>query len=86
MIAATIPTPRWTPNRGSSQPPMKAPTIPTKEVADKSETGPAHDFTGQPAGNQANEQNHKETFARHVHALRGVEFVKNYSEFFVIVD
>jgi len=27
-IALTMPTPRWMPNLGSSQPPMKAPTIP----------------------------------------------------------
>jgi len=32
------------------------------EVTNKSKTSPLHDSTGQPAGNQANEQNHKKTF------------------------
>ena len=40
------------------------------EVTNKSKTSPVHDLTGQPAGNQANEQNHKKTFTRHVHVLR----------------
>ena len=38
-----------------------------KEIADDSETGPAHDFAGQPAGNKTDHQYDQKTFIRHVH-------------------
>jgi hypothetical protein len=41
------------------------------EVADHAKPGPTHDLTRQPAGDHADQQDHKKTFTRHVDALRG---------------
>jgi hypothetical protein len=60
------PTPSWIPIRGSSQPPIKAPIIPTTRSPRTPNPVPR---TMWPA-NQADEQDHKETFTRHIHALR----------------
>ena len=37
------------------------------EIADDPEPGALHDLTGQPPGNQADEQYDEKAFARHVH-------------------
>ena len=68
----TEPRQQPAPNEGTDDP--------DDEVTNKPKTGPAHDLTGQPAGDHANQQDHKKTFARHVHALRGVQTCPNYPE------
>lgn len=38
------------------------------QITNQPKTGPSHDLTGQPAGNDAYQQYDQETFARHVHS------------------
>jgi hypothetical protein len=38
------------------------------EVADNTETGPLHDLTCQPAGDETDEQDDEKAFAGHVHS------------------
>src|SRR6185369_8149182 len=40
------------------------------EVADNAEPGALYDLTGKPSGNEADQQDDEEAFARHVHVRR----------------
>ena len=37
------------------------------EIADEAEAGPAHDFAGEPAGDEADQQDDQKTFVRQMH-------------------
>jgi hypothetical protein len=45
----------------------KGPKDTDNQVTDDPESGPAHDLTGQPAGDETYEQYYQEAFARHTH-------------------
>ena len=67
MIAATIPIPRWMPISGQQAVANECADNTYEEIADDSETGPPHDFAGQPAGNKTDHQYNQKIFIRHVH-------------------
>ena len=56
MIARKMPVPRLTPRNGSSQPATTAPTMPIDDVADQAEAAAAHEQSGEPAGDRADQQ------------------------------
>src|SRR5262249_12825241 len=41
------------------------PDDPDADIRDEAETGAAHDLTGEPAGNQSDDEDDQKTFARH---------------------
>jgi hypothetical protein len=45
---------------------------PDEEVTKETKSGPAHDLTCQPAGNQADKQDDQQTFAGHIHCATSV--------------
>jgi hypothetical protein len=69
VVAATRPTPKWMLSWGSSQLPRKGTDNANDDIGDDSEPTALQDLTGEPSGNEANRQNDRETFARHVHLL-----------------
>jgi hypothetical protein len=53
------------PKRASNQLPIRAPIIPMQISAMIAEAGAAHDLSGEPAGNETDQQNDEKTFPRH---------------------
>jgi len=65
MIAAMIPLPITIPRRGSSQPAMTAPTMPTTMSADQAKAAATHDLPGEPARDRSHDQPDDDCFECH---------------------
>jgi hypothetical protein len=58
-----MPTPRWMPNLGSNQPPMKGTDNSDNQITYEIKTGSAYELASQPACNYADDYYDQKTFA-----------------------
>src|SRR5215469_16092066 len=69
MIKATIPVPKWTPSRGSSQSPINAPIQPTIRSPISSEPTAFHHSAGQPTRDYSDNDDDQQTLIGQMHGV-----------------
>ncbi|MGY3121569.1 hypothetical protein ACVWXQ_005506 [Bradyrhizobium sp. S3.14.4] len=72
MISDTRPVPRWMPSFGNRKLATNARGDADHDVANDAEPAAAHHLAGEPAGDEADEQDDDEALARNVHKLKSL--------------
>ena len=76
MISETRPVPRWNAELGKQEAGDQRAGDADEDIADDAKAGAAHDLAGQPARDQADEQNNEKAFIGHVHRTTPPGFVR----------